>query len=172
MHKTKHRNKRCQTTTQPVTMIQVESINTTPFMQNSTSSWMNGPHVLSPPAAPRGRVRTLPVGLMDNLEKLSAPSLSFGPPSKRLRPSPTFNKPKSQELFNDALKRMRQGAALRKLQEQRDETARREELATTRMQELGLSSPQQNEKNFTGSPRVALGRRPPARSNSGVARSA
>ena len=161
-------------------MIHIESVNTPCLQTPKSSPWIDGPHALSPPTAPRGRVRAHPGGLdcrlMDNLEKLSAPSLPFGSsptrPVMSFRPAPSFsNKPRSQVMFNDALQRMRQGTALQRLKEQRDETAgqAREHSTTNRMREVGLS---EVEKPLTGSPRVFLSRQQPTRSNSGIARSA
>ena len=163
-------------------MIQIENINT-PCLQTPTtsSSWMNGPHALSPPSTPRKRLRTHPGSLlMDNLEKLSAPSLVGGgcSPTKNVmsfRPSTSCSNPASQLLFNNALQRMQQGGPPRfkKLKEQRDETTsspRTPSTTTRRFQGLSLSS--EHEKTLTGSPRVSLARQPPERSHSGIARSA
>ena len=169
-----------------LTMIQIENINT-PCLQTltttSSSSWMNGPHALSPPSTPRKRLRTHPGSLlMDNLEKLSAPSLVGGgcsPSSKSVmsgfRPAPSCSNPASQLLFNNALQRMQQNGPplFKKLKEQRDETTsspRTPSSPTTRFQGLSLSS--EHEKVLTGSPRVSLARQPPERSHSGIARSA
>ena len=164
-------------------MIQIENINT-PCLQTPTtsSSWMNGPHALSPPSTPRKRLRTHPGSLlMDNLEKLSAPSLVGGgsPPKSVMsgfRPAPSCSNPASQVLFNNALQRMQQGGPplFKKFKEQRDETTsspRTPSSSTTRRFQ-GLSISSEHDKVLTGSPRVSLARQPPERSHSGIARSA
>jgi hypothetical protein len=114
--------------------------------------------------------------VMDHLELLSAPSLEFGAsPMPSIRPPQSLSSPTSAPplLFTIALERMRNGTGLQKLLEQREQQNKvcliDRKLAAAKLRALSSS---EHDKNSASTPRLALGRRAPARSSSGIARSA
>jgi hypothetical protein len=157
-------------------MIQLDISSNTQCLQTPPASWFDSPDTLSPPSAPRGKVMMQPGGLsclvLDHLELVSAPSLEFGaPPLQSVRPPQTLSS--SSPLFTIALERMRNGNGLQKLLEQREHQSKvcliDRKLAAAKLRALSSS---EHDKNLASAPRVVLGRQAPARSTSGIARSA
>ena len=133
---------------------------------------------LSPPPPPRGGNRVayeITRLVLENLDSLSAPSFESGnSPAFDYNFSSSYNP--QTPMFNSALLRMRQGDALQRLRGEREaafakelEEKKRTELAAERLRSMSL---QDAVKDGPSSPRVTLGRSPPARCSSGMARSA
>jgi hypothetical protein len=108
----------------------------------------------SMPQTPRvtKRVVTTTAG---NLQYLSAPLFPESP-TKRMKHSFTFKTTDTNPLFHAALQRMKEGGALEKLKQQRDDQRAKADELTKRME--ALSSGSSHEKVDTTSNTVTLGR--------------
>eukprot|EP00429_Kryptoperidinium_foliaceum_P007587 CAMPEP_0176024772 /NCGR_PEP_ID=MMETSP0120_2-20121206/12110_1 /TAXON_ID=160619 /ORGANISM="Kryptoperidinium foliaceum, Strain CCMP 1326" /LENGTH=136 /DNA_ID=CAMNT_0017357953 /DNA_START=77 /DNA_END=487 /DNA_ORIENTATION=- len=119
-----------------------------------------------PPRTPRNMrpIHELGTSVISNLERLSTPSLNT---PLSLRNESISPRGRSSE-FKEALKRMRNGSAMNRLKQQRAQDNLKQEEAMQRLRALTMN---QVDKGAS-SPTVSLGRQPPERRSSGLARSA